>query len=481
MSDKNALTHASFLLHENCNLACKYCFESEKKNKAMSKEVAEKGIDFLIKNAKENKVHNISVTFFGGEPLLNLDAMNHIIDYGLEECRKNDLKFECMLITNATIFNEDVVRVFLNWYNKVGWLDVQLSIDGIPEVQDANRIYESGEGSSKVIEENIEKIKEFCKENNLEFAKHFHVHSCLNKNTISKMYESYCYFRDKGFELIWFMPVHEEKWDDEDLKIYSEQTQLIANKIYEDCVKENTDKYIKAYSSFNKCHTKHPNAPCSAGKSYCCITAEGDIYPCHQFYYTDEGTKMGDIYNGVDDNNRLIFIDYEIDSLYGDMQCGNCDQYNCYRCIATNYRENGNMFVGFPAYCKLSREEERIKRELYDLLAEKGVIKYSPFTIRSSDSDNCRCNGNDSCRCNSNNEDKCGCNDNILEDLNKILGPVLKTLDETLSSFSENDKELACRISSIEEKINTILGITVDMAELVIKLYESTFDNKKER
>ena len=49
-------TAASFLLSEDCNLACTYCFELGCRNKnTMTKEVAEQGLQYLSDNAIKNE------------------------------------------------------------------------------------------------------------------------------------------------------------------------------------------------------------------------------------------------------------------------------------------------------------------------------------------------------------------------------------------------------------------------------------------
>ena len=60
---------ASFLITEDRNLACKYCFELGHRNRrAMSKEVIHKGMELLFEGAKDSGRNEVHVTLFGGEP-----------------------------------------------------------------------------------------------------------------------------------------------------------------------------------------------------------------------------------------------------------------------------------------------------------------------------------------------------------------------------------------------------------------------------
>ena len=60
----------TFIVTEDCNLRCKYCYITHKSsNKKMSFEVAKKFIDYIL---SENIKYQDAVTldFIGGEPLL---------------------------------------------------------------------------------------------------------------------------------------------------------------------------------------------------------------------------------------------------------------------------------------------------------------------------------------------------------------------------------------------------------------------------
>jgi uncharacterized protein len=127
----------------------------------MTKETAQKIIDFFIKNAKAGNKENIDVTFFGGEPTLNVPVMQHMFDYAVSRCQKEDLKFGCMIVTNATTFTEEYAKFLKHWYKTLGTMNVQLSIDGIPQVQDAGRVTHDGSGTSEIVESVVKMYHEF--------------------------------------------------------------------------------------------------------------------------------------------------------------------------------------------------------------------------------------------------------------------------------------------------------------------------------
>lgn len=70
---------------QNCNLRCQYCVYSGSyinrvhNNKRMSVEVAKQAIDFLVKHSENSK--EISIGFYGGEPLLEVPLIREVVDY----------------------------------------------------------------------------------------------------------------------------------------------------------------------------------------------------------------------------------------------------------------------------------------------------------------------------------------------------------------------------------------------------------------
>ncbi len=62
----------------NCNFACVYCYERERGSNLvlnMTKEKAENLVKFISKQIK-NGIKKLSIAWYGGEPLLNLDIIN---------------------------------------------------------------------------------------------------------------------------------------------------------------------------------------------------------------------------------------------------------------------------------------------------------------------------------------------------------------------------------------------------------------------
>ena len=67
---------------DDCNLNCTYCYEKKQKGiYYMNQNTALSIIENIIKEIKENNYKSLSISFMGGEPLLNFPIINFIVNY----------------------------------------------------------------------------------------------------------------------------------------------------------------------------------------------------------------------------------------------------------------------------------------------------------------------------------------------------------------------------------------------------------------
>lgn len=312
-----------FLLTENCNLKCVYCFEGHSRciTKYMSKEVAFKGVDFLLSQAIEGNLDKIYITFFGGEPTLCPELMIDIMLYAEEAAKKVSKEVYYNVITNGTIYNYKIEKFLDTWRLKCknNSINIQFSIDGIPEIQNANRPSKSGVSSAKLVEETIAAYKKYCQKYNVN-KKALHIHACVSKESLPKIYDSYLYFTQSlGLEVN-FAWIIEDNWDDNDLLIFDKELEKITYHL----LKTNAQNF--PFKHFTE------SSGCSAGKSLTCIDTIGDIYPCHRFYFNNPDNRedfvLGNIYEGLlkpKDRERYTTLDYN-----------KISPSPCQICVATN-------------------------------------------------------------------------------------------------------------------------------------------------
>lgn len=121
----------------NCNAQCSYCFEQNNhmstNNKNMSMEIAEKVVEYILKTRQSD---NISLRWFGGEPLLN----TKVIDYITSSLKNNEIYFTSFLTTNGLLLNETNIKKSIDLWNVKC---LQITIDGIGEVYNNIKNYKN--------------------------------------------------------------------------------------------------------------------------------------------------------------------------------------------------------------------------------------------------------------------------------------------------------------------------------------------------
>ena len=145
--NKNVL-EPTLLLTYNCNFDCIYCFQRGfRSNSSVSEEVVRGFINYVRKNERGRKVR---VTYFGGEPLLELRKIEEISQ------QLQDLRYTFSVVTNGSLLTPSVVERLLG----LGLTHVQVTLDGPEEVHDRRRYFTGGRGSFNVILGNLQKVQD---------------------------------------------------------------------------------------------------------------------------------------------------------------------------------------------------------------------------------------------------------------------------------------------------------------------------------
>jgi len=137
-----------------CNLNCTYCFAGAgQRPRFMKWETAKAAIDLTVQRALKDGREEIEVAFQGdGEEFVAWPMMRKCTDYVRELTQRHGLGLRIWAITNGYL-NSDMVK----WV--VGHLDsLAISLDGPPDIHDAQRPTRGGEGSSSRVIETVRRI-----------------------------------------------------------------------------------------------------------------------------------------------------------------------------------------------------------------------------------------------------------------------------------------------------------------------------------
>lgn len=116
----------------NCNARCYYCFENGSYKKNMSLETANKLLEIIDKTADPDAL--LELSWFGGEPTVNMK----IIDYICNHYKEKNRKFFSTMVTNAYLLNQENLKKARECWN-LKW--VLITIDGYGEEYNAIKNY----------------------------------------------------------------------------------------------------------------------------------------------------------------------------------------------------------------------------------------------------------------------------------------------------------------------------------------------------
>lgn len=130
-----------------CNFECFYCFEQGNKQQGlMSEDTALRIIQFL----KGHNKQNISIVWFGGEPMLGFDRIVYICS----QLKKEGIAYTSSMITNGSLFTETNINELSNLNLKF----IQFSMDGVYNTHDKRRCFIGGKPSFSIVINNLKRI-----------------------------------------------------------------------------------------------------------------------------------------------------------------------------------------------------------------------------------------------------------------------------------------------------------------------------------
>ena len=335
----------------DCNMRCGYCFAGTGgfggERSLMSADIGKKALDFLFESS--GHIKHLEVDFFGGEPLLNMEAVSDIVSYGkeLEKIHGKYLKFT--MTTNALSLSKEIGK-FLNEND----ISTVLSIDGRKEVHDAVRKTVSGDDTFEPI---LNNCKEFVTSRQ---GEDYYVRGTYTKKNLD-FSKDVLTLAGEGFKRISFEPVVAKEGspyaiNKSDLDALSNEYDVLVTKMLEKC---------KAGEEFNFFHfdmevAKGPClakrlSGCGAGAEYVAVTPDGDIYPCHQFV-GDTKFKLGDVWSGID--NKEVRANFSNANIYTKENCRSCwTRFYCSGgCHANAFQFNEDILKPYELGCEITQK-----------------------------------------------------------------------------------------------------------------------------
>jgi uncharacterized protein len=166
-----------------CNFDCPYCFEA-KHPSLLSPQVSGAILEYV--DARADNLKSLSVSWFGGEPLLGMASLKHLSNDFINLCAARDLSYTARITTNGYLLDEATCQELVNCHVS----HVQVTLDGPADLHDRMRPLVSGRPTFATIVKNLHQAVE-----------HFTVDIRVNVDSQSflRTEELLQYLQDEGF------------------------------------------------------------------------------------------------------------------------------------------------------------------------------------------------------------------------------------------------------------------------------------------
>jgi uncharacterized protein len=147
-----------------CNFACDYCIQGDhgdynKHAAKMSLETAERVAEWAEQRLDALRPESFVLTFFGGEPLLNLKVLYYLSERLCAASNARGVRFLINIITNGLLLTPEVVDRLV----PLGLNGVKVTLDGDRETHDRMRPLRGGQGTFDKIVANLRQVAGKCR------------------------------------------------------------------------------------------------------------------------------------------------------------------------------------------------------------------------------------------------------------------------------------------------------------------------------
>ena len=143
---------------DHCNLNCKYCSlgsvynfgKIEHKNLDLNRAITL--LEYIFKNKIPKS--RLSISFFGGEPLVNIDLIKKVVLISKDMSKEKDIELSFNMTSNATLIDKHLDFLVKNEFR------ILISLDGNEEGHSYRVFRSNGKNSFDKVINNIDLIKE---------------------------------------------------------------------------------------------------------------------------------------------------------------------------------------------------------------------------------------------------------------------------------------------------------------------------------
>lgn len=272
---------------DGCNLSCDYCYSGSPAQRTapriMPPDVALGAVDLLMEESFGET--DLSIVFFGGEPLLGMRVIETVIDYARDRARAESRELTFHVTTNGTLLTPDVAAFLQD--NGVRTL---VSIDGPRDDHDAHRVFSGGRGSYDTIASNVRSLPPGVRAS-------ARATLCEDSRPVPEIVS---HLKDLGLCVVQLSPVSGRPMS----RAFAERLCLE----FEDAARAELEclsgggapavgNFVEPILAMETGTQRF--APCGAGARYVSVAPDGVLYLCHRFG-RDPHYAVGSVTAGLD-------------------------------------------------------------------------------------------------------------------------------------------------------------------------------------
>lgn len=321
----------TFEITDNCNLQCSYCYQQHKSNHVMSFEIAQQFLNDLLDNQYKqyldiNECGGLILEFIGGEPFLQVELIDKILNYFLS-INTNNLPWMCQITTNGTLNYQKKIQSFIyKWQNN---LSLTITLDGNEQFHNACRKFPNQKGSYNIV---LKAVLDFNRQ---------YGYFPLNKITISPenllfLSESIISLLKMGYCNLLLNPIYEHKWNITEARLYYQELKKIGDYILSNNLEDQVNLNVLDKNLFHPLSLKNKDNYCGGNGAMLAIDWKGDLFPCLR-YMESSGVSyiIGNINTGItkdcsqlQSTNRINQSSIKCIFCSIAAGCGYCQAYN---------------------------------------------------------------------------------------------------------------------------------------------------------
>jgi uncharacterized protein len=313
-------------------------------------------VDFYFDRNISGFEQIVSITFFGGEPMLELERMSEVVARAREKGPKARKLARFTATTNGTIATPDVERIVRD-----ASMALLISLDGTSE-QNAHRPFVSGRATYHAVARNLPKLISWAPVSVVRMT--YHPDALDLVGNVRHMLEL-------GAPAIALCPVDESPWHQHQERLDAAFDEL-ATWFVSEARADRLPPLEVTHMLLRQLHAARQGAPrpsrsCSVATGLIGIDPDGNVMPCQRFLYRPQDW-LGHVDTPELSSERWKYVHLASSTLLG---CDGCSaRLLCGGgCRAVVLDAGGDLHTGTsPGYCLTTRAHARACEAIYDTL-----------------------------------------------------------------------------------------------------------------